>query len=334
MKKQNANQLKRDNFDSFTNSIMVKRSTEFKQMYLVDGVYFNQEKQNIKNSISNNQHLSVSIPEANEYPNVTKQLNSNMSTYHKATNERINQEKTDENYTDQNNSIQSENEGERMEFEDDNHKNEEKDHETSDKTMKKNPTFDENNSSLRMKKNIYKCFICKRNFATMLLLEKHLTLKHNRITKPKERAESPNNIDIDNKSDSDFQSDDNEKTNIDDIRSYEKIIKKPKRKSKRPKPYFTPRKNIEEEDEDKNAKEDIEANSLANYDYKMTLKKPKSKIERVKMLQFERMFKRNLKTLVISCLIVQAIYALSAMRLLFLIVNYVIMYRKFIKTSI
>lgn len=70
MKKQNANQLKRDNFDSFTNSIMVKRSTEFKQMYLVDGVYFNQEKQNIKNSISNNQHLSVSIPEANEYPKV------------------------------------------------------------------------------------------------------------------------------------------------------------------------------------------------------------------------------------------------------------------------
>ena len=49
---------------------MVKRSTEFKQMYLVDGVYFNQEKQNIKNSISNNQHLSVSIPEANEYPKV------------------------------------------------------------------------------------------------------------------------------------------------------------------------------------------------------------------------------------------------------------------------
>ena len=68
---------------------MVKRSTDFKQMYLVDATflkYHEQLNQNVKNSISNNHQISVSIPETRNtsdksYTALSKQNDLNSLTF-------------------------------------------------------------------------------------------------------------------------------------------------------------------------------------------------------------------------------------------------------------
>ena len=49
---------------------MVKRNTDYKQVYLVDSFYlkhFNQQNQSFQNATSNTQQISLTTPKTNQY---------------------------------------------------------------------------------------------------------------------------------------------------------------------------------------------------------------------------------------------------------------------------
>ena len=185
---------------------MVKRSTDFKQMYLVDATflkYHEQLNQNVKNSISNNHQISVSIPETRNtsdksYTALSKQNDLNSLTFNnlnQSENNRIDNVVNTEDLPINNNLDQHN--VENMQYEEsENDENNDKDYENENDSLHvgkmsykgdnddndddKNKEVD---SSYKIKKVLFKCVICKKIFPSKFLLQKHLFLKH-KNTKP------------------------------------------------------------------------------------------------------------------------------------------------------
>ena len=214
---------------------MVKRNTDYKQVYLVDSFYlkhFNQQNQSFQNATSNTQQISLTTPKTKQYfsnhysippstlnkynynnfqslvqPFGNQSKNSNASNVqnseHDFTNKsdkKFSQDHDDEDllpppepfiYSDNDfqniakqpkdtNSNDNISPSESIPYYE-NFKNMNQQLIDSDRS-RGDSVFHLNDKDIlnKTKKQFYSCYICKRNFSSILLLEKHTKMKHNK----------------------------------------------------------------------------------------------------------------------------------------------------------
>ena len=214
---------------------MVKRNTDYKQVYLVDSFYlkhFNQQNQSFQNATSNTQQISLTTPKTNQYfsnhysippstlnkysynnfqnlvqPFDNQSKNSNTSNVQNSEYNFTN--KPDKKFSQDHDDDYEPDPPEPFLYSDNDFQNiakQPKDTNSNDNisTLESFPYYENfqnmnqqlidsdrrNGDSVfnlnkkdilnKTKKQFYSCYICKRNFSSILLLEKHTKMKHNK----------------------------------------------------------------------------------------------------------------------------------------------------------
>ena len=214
---------------------MVKRNTDYKQVYLVDSFYlkhFNQQNQSFQNATSNTQQISLTTPKTNQYfsnhysippstlnkysynnfqnlvqPFDNQSKNSNTSNVQNSEYNFTN--KPDKKFSQDHDDDYEPDPPEPFLYSDNDFQNiakQPKDTNSNDNisALESFPYYENfqnmnqqlidsdrrNGDSVfnlnkkdilnKTKKQFYSCYICKRNFSSILLLEKHTKMKHNK----------------------------------------------------------------------------------------------------------------------------------------------------------
>ena len=218
---------------------MVKRNTDYKQLYLVDSFYlkhFNQQNQSLQNKISNNHNILLTTPKTQQYFNNHYSIpQSNLDKYNY--NSFANTVQTNFNNESQNNDISKEtnhksddysrnkverkvtqddvglmNPPDSFQYYDDDSQNVARQPEYTERSgddvsyresvpyydnfqnrkllsndSDRNKNISLSNSNLvskdllnKTKRQFYSCYICKKTFSNIALLEKHNMMKHKR----------------------------------------------------------------------------------------------------------------------------------------------------------
>ena len=252
---------------------MVKRNTDYKQVFLVDEFYlkhFNLQNQNLNNTISNNPKISLTTPQSSQYFNnhynilnpttLQSPFNStfdNQKYYNNSQTKNSNSNKTsdipnlnnereyDKSNLNQNNFSKFQNENpnvngisgkfldidnqivhESTDFRNNTRKyvseedevinppdpfpyydNYEQDQETDEFSTNKAKTSVKKTKDFlnKTKKQLYMCYICKQTFNSILLLEKHVMMKHIKYPSPNQNINDRNDNGLIESSDNENQ---------------------------------------------------------------------------------------------------------------------------------
>ena len=235
---------------------MVKRNTDFKQVFLVDEFYmkhFHIQNQNLNNTISNNPKISLTTPQSSQYfnnhynipthilneynpTNLQRPINpsfDNQKCYNTSQTENSKVNRTSEipnidNEREFNNSNFNQNNASKLHTENSNvngtlnqfddvvinppdpfpyYDDYQQDQVNAEFSNNKTKTSVSKTKDFlnKTQKQLYMCYICKQAFSSILLLEKHMLMKHSKYQGKNKDVSNPNDGSLIENSDNENQ---------------------------------------------------------------------------------------------------------------------------------